>query len=152
MRKIVIKAGAYGFRTSSGRVRPVAKGERVEVSDEEATRLVNLGAAAFADALDTPPAAAQGGSEQPNPSTGTAGGNPPGEPAPEGGKELPSSRDEAVARLERLSKADLEQMAKDAGVDISGAKNNRERAVLLVDAEPQDDGMPPDQTGGDIVT
>ena len=57
-----------------------------------------------------------------------------------------------IARLERMPKGDLEQMAQDMGVDISGAKNNRERAELLAAAmASEDDGIPPEMEDEDIV-
>jgi len=46
----------------------------------------------------------------------------------------------SAAALERMTKADLEQMAQDMGIDISGAKNNRERAELIAAAEAEEAG------------
>ena len=51
-----------------------------------------------------------------------------------------------------MRKDDLEQMAQDLGVDISGAKNNRERAILIAAAEAADSGEGlSDLEDGDIV-
>ena len=67
MRDVVIKAGVYGRRDEKGRVLPVAKGERVTLSDEEAARLVALDVAVYADAPteapSAPPAPPPGGGE-----------------------------------------------------------------------------------------
>ena len=47
---------------------------------------------------------------------------------------------------------DLEQMAQDMGVDLSGAKNNRERAELIAAAEAEEGGeVLPELGAGDIV-
>jgi len=124
MREIVIQKGVYGFRTDRGRVQPVPRGATAIVSDEEAVRLVNLGVAAYTDQT----------SVHPSPST-------------DSGQAAPNETE--VSRLERMSKADLERMAADLGVDISGAKNNRERAQLIVAAD--DDGEIPNLEADDIV-
>lgn len=89
-------------------------------------------------------------SEQDGGDQDTSSIDPPAEAATEGGE---ANADPAeVKRLERMSKDDLVQMAQDMGVDISGAKNNHERAVLIVSAGASDDGdVPPDLGVGDIV-
>ena len=62
------------------------------------------------------------------------------------------SADAEVAKLERMQKVDLEQMAADMGLDISGAKTKHDLAVLIVAAgEPEDGEAPPDLVAGDIV-
>jgi len=154
MREIVIKTGVYGRRDERGRVQPVTKGERVTLSDEEAARLVALEVAVYADAptqaSDAPPAPPPGGEEEPEALQYTTGDDSATEAAT-GGKDG-GSVDAEVARLERMSKADLESMARDMGVDISGAKNNHERAVLIAAADEAEDGEePPELSAGDIV-
>lgn len=157
MRDVVIKAGVYGRRDEKGRVLPVAKGEQVTLSDEEAARLVALDVAAYADvtteAPDTPPAPPPGGGEPLAPSQDTPDDEPPAE-AVTGGKEAAPDAAE-VAKLERMQRPDLEQMAADLGVDsaaIFGAKNKHDLAVLIVAAgEPEDGDTPPDLGAGDIV-
>lgn len=147
MRNVVIKTGVYGRRDEKGRVLPVAKGERVTLSDEEAARLVALDVAVYADtparAPDTPPA----------PPQDAPGEEPPAEPPVSGGEGDPAAAE--VARLERMQRPDLEQMATDLGVDsaaIFGAKNKHDLAVLIVAAgEPEDGETPPDLGAGDIV-
>ena len=76
----------------------------------------------------------------------TAGERTPAAPAGE------LSDTMSAAALERMTKADLEQMAQDMGIDISGAKNNRERADLIAAAEAEEDGGDlPELEDGDIV-
>lgn len=180
MRDVVIKTGVYGHRTAKGRVQTIAKGETVSVSDEEAARLVSLDVAAYADdptqttdETTTPPS---GGGELEGEHQDTPGSEPPAgatTPPPGGGElegehqgtpgtEPPAGADTEgeggdtnaaeVKRLERMPKDDLVQMAQDMGVDISGAKNNHERAVLIVAAGASGDSDAPPVLGvGDIV-
>ena len=154
MRDVVITTGVYGRRDEKGRVLPVAKGERVTLSDEEAARLVALDVAVYADAPaqapNTPPVPPPGGEEEPVVPQDTHGTDPAAEAAT-GGKEG-GPADAEVAKLERMQKVDLEQMAADMGLDFSGAKNKHDLAVLIVAAgEPEDGGAPPDLGAGDIV-
>ena len=158
MRDVVIKTGVYGRRDEKGRVLPVAKGERVTLSDEEAARLVDLDVASYVEppvkAPTVPPAPPSGGEGPPAPSQDTPGEEPPAEPPVSGPAEDEGDTTDSaeVKRLERMPKDDLVQMAQDMGVDISGAKNNHERAVLIVAAGSQNDGeAPPDLGAGDIV-
>ena len=153
----MIKTGVYGRRDEKGRVLPVAKGERVTLSDEEAARLVDLDVASYVEppvkAPTVPPAPPSGGEGPPAPSQDTPGEEPPAEPPVSGGEGDPDAAE--VARLERMQRPDLEQMAADLGVDsaaIFGAKNKHDLAVLIVAAgEPEDGGTPPDLGAGDIV-
>ena len=153
----MIKTGVYGRRDEKGRVLPVAKGERVTLSDEEAARLVDLDVASYVEppvkAPTVPPAPPSGGEGPPAPSQDTPGEEPPAEPPVSGGEGNPDAAE--VARLERMQRPDLEQMAADLGVDsaaIFGAKNKHDLAVLIVAAgEPEDGGTPPDLGAGDIV-
>lgn len=154
MRDVVIKAGVYGRRDEKGRVLPVAKGEFVTLSDEEAARLVALDVAVYADAPTQAPCAPP----VPLPGSDTEPGAPQDTPGDMSPAEIPGEGDEGdgdsteVKRLERMLKDDLVQMAQDLGVDISGAKNNHERAVLIVAAgTPDDGGTPPALSMGDIV-
>ena len=153
MREVVIKAGVYGRRDEKGRVLPVAKGERVTLSDEEAARLVALDVAAYADAPARAPSPPPGGEEPPAPSQDTPGEEPPAEPPVSGEEGDPDAAE--VARLERMQRPDLEQMATDLGVDsaaIFGAKNKHDLAVLIVAVgEPDGGEAPPNLGAGDIV-
>lgn len=154
MREVMIKTGVYGRRDENGRVRPVAKGERVTLSDEEAARLVDLEVAVYADAptppSDAPSAPPPGGEEEPE-ALRYATGDDSATEAATGGKDG-GSVDAEVARLERMTKADLESMARDMGLDVSRAKNKRDLAVLIAAADEAEDGEePPELSAGDIV-
>ncbi len=154
MKAVKIKAGVYGHRTESGRVIPIAKGERVALPDEEAARLVALDVAVYTDTTQAPatpatPPVVSGA--PPNQSMDTPGEEGPSEAVPGGGEAI--SADMEVTRLERMPKADLERMAQDMGVDTSGAKNKHDLAVLIVAAGVADDSDAlPDLGAGDIVT
>jgi len=154
MREIVINVGTYGLRIGSGRVCPISRGGRAKVPDDEAVRLVSLGVASFADAsveaLNSPPAPPSGGNE-PEGRHQDASGEESLTEAATGGEENDADSAE-VKRLERMQKSDLEQMAQDMGVDISEARNNHERAVLIAAAgEPEDGDAPLDIEDEDIV-
>ena len=142
MRDVVIKTGVYGRRDEKGRVLPVAKGGRVTLPDNEAARLVALDVAYYADtspqAAGTPTAMPPDGGVEPEAPQDTPGAEAVAEAATGGGEGEPASAE--AAKLERMRKDDLEQMAQDLGVDISGAKNNRERAILIAAAEAADGG------------
>lgn len=156
--KVKIISGTYGWRSDKGgSVEPVSKGGTCEVSDAEAARLVGLGVASYvespAEAPNTPPAPPPGVEEPPAPPQDTPGEEPPTGPPVNGGEGDPDAAE--VARLERMQRPDLEQMATDLGVDsatIFGAKNKHDLAVLIVAAGDPDDGeVPPDLGAGDIV-
>lgn len=160
--KVKIISGTYGWRPDKdGSVEPVSKGGTCEVSDAEAARLIGLGVASYveppadlpAKAPDAPPAPPPGDEEPPASLQDTPNEEPPAE-ALTGGKEGNPDAAE-VARLERMQRTDLEQMATDLGVDsaaIFGAKNKHDLAVLIVAAgEPEDGDTPPDLGVGDIV-
>lgn len=150
MRDVVIKTGVYGRRDEKGRVLPVAKGERVTLSDEEAARLVALDVAVYADIPARAPSAPPGGEGEPEESQDTPGADPATETAT--GGEEDDSADAEVAKLERMQKVDLEQMAADMGLDVSGAKTKHDLAVLIVAAgEPDGGEAPPNLGAGDIV-
>ncbi len=53
-----------------------------------------------------------------------------------------------AAQLERMSKADLLKLAADMGVDISAAKNQKERAQLIAAVEVQAPANDPESGGG----
>lgn len=146
---IQIKCGTCG--TSQG-YKSSADGILSLPAAEEA-RLVGRGVADYAttpiigeatDKATTPPA---GGDEPVGGHQDTPGGEPPAEAATGG-----AGADAEVARLERMQKGDLEQMAKDMGVDISGARTKHDIAVLIVAAgDSNDNEAPPDLGAGDIV-
>jgi len=131
MKEIVIVGGVYGFRNEAGRVQPISKGGTAYISDDEAARLVGLGIAAYTEE----------GSETET-ETETEKHN-------EGGSDENPNEAE-ISKLERMTKADLEQMAKDMGVDVSGAKNKRKMAVIIAAADGDIEDVP-DLGDGDIV-
>lgn len=156
--RVKIISGTYGWRPDKdGSVEPVSKGGTCEVSDAEAVRLVGLGVASYVESLaevpSVPPAPPPGIEEPPAPPQDTTGEEPPTGPPVSGGEGGPDATE--VARLERMQRPDLEQMATDLGVDsatIFGAKNKHDLAVLIVAAgEPEDGEVPPDLGAGDIV-
>ncbi len=53
-----------------------------------------------------------------------------------------------AAKLERMKKEDLLDLAAKLGVDVSAAKNQRERAQLIAAAEVQAPADPPENDGG----
>lgn len=149
MATIKILKGAYGSRDSKGRVHPVFRGEQVKVSDQEALRLVSLGVAEIVSGDPAMPSVAPQTAPDPEQMPQDTE-KTPAESAAAAGDEPSDSM--SVAALERMTKADLEQMAQDMGIDISGAKNNRERAELIAAAETDGDGEDaPELEDGDIV-
>lgn len=148
---IQIKCGTCG--TSKG-YKTSADGAISLPASEEA-RLVSRGVAAYATKpiVDEPPAAPPAppsdGGEPPVPPLDTSGGEPPVEPPVSGGEDDPDAAE--VARLERMQRTDLEQMAADLGLDFSGVRNKHELAVLIVAAGEPDGGEPPVLGAGDIV-
>ncbi len=58
---VKIIAGMYGYRDEKNRLRPKSEGDVVDVKDEEAKRLINLGVAEYA--TETSEVTGMGGSE-----------------------------------------------------------------------------------------
>lgn len=138
MMDVIIRRGTYGHRIGKNRVKSVSVGEKITVSDDEADRLVQMGIASYADAH-----AVANGAAKTSPNGSDAAGSE--------NLESDASDDETeLSKLEKMPKADLERMAKDMGVDISGAKNNHERAALILAADTESGEDTSDLTG-DIV-
>ena len=98
---IKILQGAYGSRDGKGRVHPVFKGERVEVPDQEALRLVRLGVAEIvARSTAYPPVVPQTAPDPEQMPQDTAGERTLAAPAGE------LSDTMSAAALERMTKAD----------------------------------------------
>ncbi|MBR2941836.1 MAG: hypothetical protein IKB82_00405 [Clostridia bacterium] len=163
MKKIEIINGVYGARDSkTNRVTPVPIGGTVDVTDEEAARLVRLKVAKVigeetpADGVATPPA--------PVPDGGA------GEDAPDGsdgaeGRENGYEDDDVldivdghftVESLLTLERKDMEALASDLGIEaasIKKCKNKTELADLIaaveveVDEEAADNGEQPPSLG-----
>ena len=79
-------------------------------------------------------------------------------PDVEGGQDTEDGKDATLSgnldmeKLERMKKEDLLKLAEEKGVDISGAKNNHDRALLIAAAgAPNDGNAPPEPGAGDIV-
>lgn len=145
MKKIEITNGVYGARDSkTNRVTPVPIGGTVDVTDEEAARLVQLNVAKVigeetpADGVATPPApGADGGADE------NASGSNGGAEGQESGYEDDDVLDivdghftvESLMKLERKAMealaADLE-IAADA---IKKCKNKTELATLIAEVE-----------------
>lgn len=53
-----------------------------------------------------------------------------------------------AAQLERMTKADLLDLAEKLGVDVSAAKNQKERAAILAAVEVQAPANDPENGGG----
>ena len=154
MKEVKILGGGCGY-TRGTRSAVAYHGEVVSVSDVEAARLVGLGVAAYTESAeettDVPPAPPSGGGQEPDEPQATHDGKGPAEPAPDGGEADLDDVDAEVKRLERMSKDDLVQMAADLGVDISGARNNHDRAVLIAAADGPDAGEDPPGLGTDDI-
>ena len=150
---IRIKCGtcgtSQGYKTSADGVLSLPK--------EEEKRLVSRGVAVCAAngvfAIDeestaavqapVPPERAEhddGDTDARDPESGTE--------AAVGGEDGDTIDPAEIAKLERMTKSDLEKMAQDMGVDISRAKNNRERAMLIASAGEPDGDM--DLSSGDL--
>jgi hypothetical protein len=114
--KVKIVNGTYGHRrTAGGSVVPIRMGGTVDVSLEEAKRLIRLGVAVSICGSDEPPV-------EPDQTE-------------DGQKD---SQDDAATldreQLMELTRAKLEELAADMGVDVSTCKNKGEIADLLVQA------------------
>jgi len=162
MMEIVITQGAYGLRTKPGQVKAIARGQQIRVPDEEAARLVTLGVAAYV--IPSPPADAAL-SDPPTQAASPIVGSKNTSPQEESETPSPSSiavsspsveatDDAELAKLLKMSKADLERMAHDLGVDLTGVKSNRERAERIAVAETSDDSdnTPPVVSAEDIIS
>jgi len=160
--RVKIINGTYGYKPDPKKhVTPVFAGGVVEVSDQEAARLVNLGVAAYvrAEGQDT-------SKNAPDAPILTGEGEGTGKPSPEGesvseglkngegegSAELQEGEAEAddvldivdghftIESLMRLTRTDMEGLAEDLGVDVSKCRNKSEIADLLSAVEVQADG------------
>lgn len=161
MKKIEITNGVYGARDSkTNRVTPVPIGGTVDVTDEEASRLVRLKVAKIideetpADGVATPPAPPSGGGAGVNAADGNGGAE---------GQENGNEDDEVldivdghftVESLMKMERKDMEALASDLEIDanaVKKCKNKTELANLIAEVEVavEDDGdeEPPVDTG-----
>lgn len=125
-----------------------------EVSDEEADRLVGLGVAEYATkALASPPASAgESAPEVPGVNTSEtkepadaplAPPAEPDEPAPEDCIDIVDGH-MTVESLMKLTRADMEALAEDLGLDVKKCRNKGEIAALIAQVE-----IDPDQQHGE---
>lgn len=111
----------------------------------EEARLVSRGVAEYAtrpvieEASVATPASLPGGPVSPNVPVNIPGNDPDDEPLDIEGEPEEEGDDEA-AQLERMTKPELEQMAKDLGLDTSAAKTKSALITLITSAEaPEQD-------------
>ena len=145
--------GTYGFN-DDGFIRPKTRqDDPFEVPDAEAKRLVELGVAEYATkALASPPAPA--GENAPEvPGVNTSEGEQPAEaplappaeaePAPEDCIDIVDGH-MTVESLMELTRADMEALAEDLGLDVKKCRNKGEIAALIAQVE-----IDPDQQHGE---
>lgn len=161
MKTVIIKNGTYGHRpTSDGRVIPISIGETCSVPDEEAERLVSLGVAdviddsAVVDVATTGNAAndADAGKHTTDDDNGTDGRTDDDNDHQEDGVEIPDcltivDKHITKASAMRMKREDLDRLATDLGIDISGCEKKEDVADLIVavelEIEEDDDNAPP---------
>lgn len=144
MRLVKIINGTYGYRPEGAKfVTPVKAGEHVVVSDEEAARLIALHVALADDELTSEMAAPPVATPHSGEDGGGGGKNPPagenGAGSGAGGDTLDIVDGHfTVASLMELTRADMEKLAADLGVNVGKCRNKAEIADLLaaVEVEP----------------
>jgi len=132
MRKVQITSGAYGYRPEGSlHVQPITSRDGpIDLADEEAERLVKLGVGKYTadsspEVPTTPVATPEGG--------GSGGRTTENPPDGEGGSQEPETPENRLdpEDLIKMTRTDMEKLAADMGVDVSGAKNKTEIAQLL---------------------
>lgn len=126
---IQITAGAYGLDAGNGRIRTIRRGERCEVADDEAARLVGLGIAARVVSEGAPAPAGGAG-------RAAEGSAPPKMENAAEGLELGESGLDPE-QLRKLTNAQLRELAEDMGLDTSAMKV-KEDFVAAISAVPVD--------------
>jgi|GEM_PF-896404 len=157
MRKVQITSGAYGYRPEGSlHVQPTTSRDGpINLADEEAERLVKLGVAKYTadssqEAPATPVATPEGGG-----SDGRTTENPPNGEGDSQEPETPEKHLDSKDLIKKMTRPEMEKLAADMGVNVSGAKNKTEIAQLLAavpvsvdeDVDGDDDGDgedPPD--------
>lgn len=143
---IYITCGTCG--TSQG-YKTYADGALSLPASEEA-RLVSRGVAEYVtrpvieEASVATPASPPGGPVPPNVPVNIPGNDPDDEPDIEEGPDIEGEPeeegDDEAAQLERMTKPELEQMAKDLGLDTSAAKTKSALITLITSADaPEQD-------------
>ena len=156
--EIKIIKGTYGQRvenpeTKVVRVRPISMGERVEVSDQEAARLVALGVAAYLDEKPQDNPASDADSLGNGENGGEAGKHPPEADRPLTGLETPPGEDappeeegDEIPEYSTDMKADqLRALLEQYGVPYKIGMNKADMVAALDEYFAQDGGeAPPD--------
>lgn len=155
--KIKIISGTYGHRPAGAvHPQPISAGETCDVPEGEAKRLIALGIAlpvaqAPAEGVATAPAASAG--LGPGVTMRTVG-NPLEDLAFEDGEVLDIVDGHfTVESLMKMTRADMESLAGDLGLDVSGCKSKADVAAELakVDIDPPEpgDGEVPPEIGAE---
>lgn len=162
MRKVRIIKGAYGYQPEGrSTVQAITRNDGpIELSDEEAARLVNLRVAEYCpdpepEVPDSGVATGQGGA----PVSGEGDNPPDGKLGAEGQETDDDDEDDhpeeddtldivdghfTAESLTLLTNDNLRKLAADLGADVSKCKTKAELVAVLVGVEIEDDGLPPD--------
>ena len=136
MTLIRIVSGNYGARPAGGRLTVITKGNTVEVPDDEAARLVNLGVAAY---VKEPVLMAE---TVPAPVSEDAPSDTPDEEV----NEAPEAHEES---LEDMPFEQLKQLAKESGLPV-GKLRSRTNIIKALQ-ELEDGDKPPSMDAEDVV-
>lgn len=156
--EIKIIKGTYGQQTvnpvtKAVRVRPISMGERVEVSDQEAARLVSLGVAAYLDENPQDNPASDADSPGNGGEIGGTGKHPPEVDLPSTGLETPPAEDtppeedgDEIPEYSTDMKADqLRALMEQYDVPYKSGMNKADMVAALDEYFAQDGGeAPPD--------
>lgn len=156
MKKVTIICGTYGYRPDGAkRPKPVGYGGVVTVSDEEAERLVKLGVGKIMPELpkypmdEAIPDVATPSSSITN--VGVEDDKPSEENVTEGVGISDTlaivDRHFTIDSLMTMTRANMEKLAADLGIDVSKCKNKSEIASLLAEVEldaDEESETPPD--------
>ena len=136
MTLIRIVSGCYAAHPNGGRLKVIEKGQTVEVSEDEAARLVNLGVAAYVKEpvlmAEIPPA----------PVSEAAPSDTPDEEL----NEAPEAPEES---LEDMNFDQLKQLAKENGLPV-GKLRSRANIIKAL-RELEEDDKPPSMEAEDVV-
>ena len=141
MRTVRIIEGIYGYRNKNGMVRPKHIGETVELTDEEAERIVHLNVAEFV--TSEPVATAPVTNEDKGQCDNT------------GDNENASQEDEEAVchldpeQLKELKMDELRKMAEEMGVETHGL-NTKAKLIDAICSEPVTPGDDDDETPPEI--
>ena len=136
MTLIRIVSGCYAAHPDGGRLKVIDKGQTVEVSEDEAARLVNMGVAAYVKEpvlmAELPPA----------PVSAAAPSDTPDEEE----NEAPEAPEES---LEDMNFDQLKQLAKENGLPV-GKLRSRANIIKAL-RELEEDDKPPSMEAEDVV-